>query len=127
MTNRVIKLRAWDGKGFGYVTLHPGSISVPTVEIWSRSSYSADHISFDNLEDWEQFTGLQDKNGKDIYEGDIIREKLVGENKVSLAVVEYEAPSFVVKRQEWLTVRHSKEVIGNIHENPELLTEKERL
>ena len=69
-----------------------------------------------------QFTGLTDKNGTKIFEGDIV------ENNECLGVVEYseEDAMYTVMFNEtlydfgWIGAKMC-EVIGNIHDNPELL------
>lgn len=73
-----------------------------------------------------QFTGLQDKNGKDIYEGDVIRyndgqKKVNGEfvENYSIFAVEYRKCAFNIAM--FTEVTSSIEVIGNIHDNPELI------
>ncbi len=75
-----------------------------------------------------QFTGIQDKNGKDIYEGD----KVIGTDphgNTDRGVVDYETSeaAFVYRftsPETWgrfKTDYETYEVIGNIYENPELL------
>lgn len=73
----------------------------------------------------EQYTGLKDKNGKPIYEGDIVGFKWTK----SLYVVTYRKydASFILEndeREETIHLSLDKddfEVFGTIHENPELL------
>ena len=79
-----------------------------------------------------QFTGLHDKNGKEIYEGDIV--KYEADKESGIAIIEYWPGSFIFNWIKQTTPSlsiinsafyfgcHSElEVIGNIHENPELI------
>ncbi len=74
-----------------------------------------------------QFTGRLDKNGKKIYEGDIYTCKIGGDSQANPFVVE-DLRSFyrgLDCSDGYLRVdERSLEVIGNIHENPELLEAK---
>lgn len=79
-----------------------------------------------------QYTGLKDKNGKKIYEGDII--KLDSFNP-PLFVVDFVEGAFCLKQDDYgyytdiHYVQHAginqAEVIGNIHDNPELIKKGE--
>ena len=73
-----------------------------------------------------QFTGLTDKNGKKIFEGDIIRATDSQDaDLVGMVVWRYEA--WCVSGANWADTLHMANflhklvVIGNIHDNPELL------
>ncbi|HAA4451531.1 TPA_asm: hypothetical protein GER72_02280 [Listeria monocytogenes] len=71
-----------------------------------------------------QYTGLKDKNGKKIFEGDICWEEY-GE---CYGVVKFEEGKFLyawenIAEDLW-EVADSIEIYGNIHENPELLEAK---
>lgn len=86
----------------------------------------------------EQFTNLKDKNGTEIYEGDIIVQKSLGSNKSGCRgkiTYKEDHAAFMFEVYErgkpvmWLFLSEFNpektcEVIGNIHENPEFLEEK---
>ena len=75
-----------------------------------------------------QFTGLYDKNGRKIFEGDIIKCKVHEMNgyRVRRGVVEYHGVGFIMNLDpnSWYDQKNISfdcEVIGNIYDNPELL------
>ena len=126
---REIRFRAWDKK---YKILHP----VVSLICWvDRSAIlqggCVDDVELD-LDEIElmQFTGLHDKNGKEIYEGDILQvgggilftEKLIvkwGECDYGFVIHCLSDGSYYKDLKD---CQPSKvEVIGNIYENGELL------
>jgi hypothetical protein len=74
-------------------------------------------IGKDNDITIEQFTGLLDKNGKEIYEGDIV---LDCDEDINMDVI-FENGIFCTCNTNSIYEMDDIEVIGNIHENPELL------
>lgn len=80
------------------------------------------------LETVSQFTGLTDKNGKDIYEGDIIRIHEGRDDFKTTSIIW--GDEFLCFEPSNKDLRHAiksryseyYEIIGNIHDNPELLT-----
>lgn len=86
-------------------------------------SYCSDRPIFTKHGTIGQFTGLHDKNGKEIYEGDIIS------NESYKGVVVYKNGSFVLDLGKscgcvYLFCLDSLLIIGNIYDNPELLESK---
>lgn len=103
---REIKFRAWHTgeKIFWYFNL-----------VTVRTSKAIDRDWF-RLEPAQQYTGLQDRDGKEIYEGDVVN---VPYNHLGNRVAEW-----VGSEGRWSVARYNLSqclVIGNIYENPELL------
>ena len=120
---REFKIRVWDVKANDWYY---------TVSSKPEDHNVLDTYYFENLyqneEDyiWEQYTGIKDKNGREIYEGDIVRFEAY--SRVFQVVYRQWDCSFMFENDEDEEIVHmfndfqdKYEIIGNIHENPELL------
>lgn len=122
---REIKFRAWhkEEKIMGEVL----GIDILHKEIFF-SNGDVDCYGFSDFKYIElmQYTGLKDKNNKEIYEGDIITLH----NSKYKVIFNIEGARFVLRNDEFeleiTFINHNNErmeIVGNIYENPELLGE----
>jgi len=105
---REIKFRAWDKEEKQFTAMSLEGIFA-----------FYDEGNGDRLE-LMQYTGLKDKNGKEIYEGDIISRIGCGLSKV----VEWRETKKYAGFNIGNEYKYGIEVIGNIYSNPELLKDE---
>lgn len=120
---REIKFRAWE-KGNKVMYRSPDLDAFEDAAAWFRlledEDYSLEYMSPIVL---MQYTGLKDKNGTEIYEGDV----LAAQGQVIWNDEEHQWSAIDLNwndRREWHELEYLTspfEVIGNIYENPELV------
>jgi len=128
MLNREIKFRAWDKRtrkmiDTGFHILGETTCFDLIYQYCMEHGKRKDECGLQRINSVVimQYTGLKDRNGKEIYEGDILRGRS-GFYPVSWDI-EY-ASFMAVNNYAFINTSSwcKKEIIGNIYENPELLS-----
>lgn len=134
---RKIKFRAWLKEDKKMVNVETMDFTDKSIQYLKRSeiinAYILRRESFDDVE-LMQYAGLKDKNGKEIYEGDIVLVKLSGVSTWYKTVVKFKEGVFIaslIDGEDYIYIfnrgfdNNDFEVIGNIYENKKLLEENE--
>ena len=127
---REIKFRAWDSKNKEFVyEFYINSNRTDYIQIIPEYlNTRRDSFIMTTNDDYElnQFTGLKDKNGKEIYDGDILMNRFSPGREERLVLTH--DIFFIIHRLR--TLQHERkndlnqtlEIIGNVYESPELLS-----
>ncbi len=118
---REIKFRVWDKEKERLLLVDIEGMDSGSMNVkdWDDVIYPFDEDDCILM----QYTGLKDKNGKEIYEGDIIT---IYEGEI-MAEVKFKNGAFCYfydNEHDFTDFGNDAEIIGNIYENPELLEKK---
>lgn len=128
---REIKFRAWDRVEKKMIY---DALEIKNIGLGEGSVVADEETQKGNELDWMQFTGLLSKDGKEIYESDIVKNAFSdvhiirfgfgGEGEPADFVGGYLGWCMGDENKETTGFTHGREmeIIGNIYENPELLT-----
>lgn len=116
------------GKGISHLIMIPAGI-VNTYAYHKTCLYNPENFS-----EPMQCTGLKDKNGKLIYENDIVKFYFDNDEIIAVLIWDNDESRFYLNTTDYfkdkyvtdyeITKQEKYEVIGNIYENPELLEDK---
>ena len=119
---RKIKFRAWDKENEKMMKVSSLHLENKEISVKENGTF---HLF--RMQDLMQYTGIKDKNGKEIYEGDIVI--LNDAEEENRCIVKYKYGSYILVdgdlREDLSNVESDKflEVVGNIYENKNLLEE----
>ena len=128
---RESKFRCWDGKKMVWDGKPFYIIGETTMFDLLKQYPIADYNDLVLM----QFTGLLDKSGKEIYEGDVVRHHdyssgacLTMPQYTRDSVIEWDdsRPGYSLPGLGWQIDGKKCEVVGNVYENPELVSGKEK-
>jgi len=133
---REIKFRAWLKEDKKMVNVETMDFTDKSIQYLKKSEIINAYILRRESDDVElmQYTGLKDKNGKEIYEGDIVLIKLDETSTWHKTVVGFKKGAFIaslIDGEDYIYIfnrgfdNNDFEVIGNIYENKKLLEENE--
>ena len=128
---REIKFRAWLKEERKMVNVETLFIGINRLCFGNSKTEDLFFRDFEEVE-LMQYTGLKDKNGKEIYEGDIVLIKLDETSTWHKTVVGFKKGAFIadlIDKEDYVYIFHHGftgddfEIIGNVYENKNLLEE----